>query len=176
MTNIRAPLSIEAGKAPRAGESVRITGTVYTMRDAAHKVLCELLERGEKPPFVLLDAVIYYAGPTPPPPGHVLGSCGPTTASRMDKYTPYLLEKGLRGMIGKGHRSQTVVASCKQFSGVYFAAEGGCGALLSRCIKASEVIAFPELGTEAIRKLWVEGFPAQVAVDTYGEVFDRWTF
>jgi len=175
MTEVHVPLTREAAAALRAGERVLISGTIYTARDAAHKKLLELLEKGQKLPIDLDDAVLYYAGPTPPPPGYVIGSCGPTTSSRMDRFTPRLLEEGLRGMIGKGRRGPEVVAAIARFGAVYFAAEGGCGALLARCIKSAEIVAFPELGTEAIRRLQVENFPAVVAVDAKGCVYNKWT-
>ena len=175
MTEVYVPLTREAAAALRAGEEVLISGTIYTARDAAHKKLFELLQIGEKLPIDLKDAVLYYAGPTPPPPGYVIGSCGPTTSSRMDRFTPRLLEEGLRGMIGKGRRSPEVVAAIARCGAVYFAAEGGCGALLARCIKSAEVVAFPELGTEAVRRLQVVNFPAVVAVDAKGCVYNKWT-
>jgi hydro-lyases, Fe-S type, tartrate/fumarate subfamily, beta region len=175
MTEVHAPLTREAAEELRAGEEVLISGIIYTARDAAHKKLCELLQKGEALPIDLEDAVLYYAGPTPPPPGCSIGSCGPTTASRMDRFTPRLLEEGLRGMIGKGHRSPEVVEAIAKNGAVFFAAEGGCGALLARCVRRAEVIAFPELGTEAIRRLIVENFPAVVAVDAKGSVYNKWT-
>ena len=142
-----------------------MTGTVYTARDAAHKRLYEALQRGEDIPLELQNNIIYYLGPSPAREGQVIGSAGPTTSSRMDKYTPLLLEKGLKGMIGKGKRSDEVIESMHKNHAVYFAAIGGAGALLSKCIKKSEVIAYEDLGTEAIRKLEVENLPIIVVID-----------
>ena len=149
----------------KAGEYVYLTGTVYTARDAAHKRLYEALQRGEDIPLELQNNIIYYLGPSPAREGQVIGSAGPTTSSRMDKYTPLLLEKGLKGMIGKGKRSDEVIESMHKNHAVYFAAIGGAGALLSKCIKKSEVIAYEDLGTEAIRKLEVENLPIIVVID-----------
>ena len=145
--------------------SRNLTGTVYTARDAAHKRLYEALQRGEDIPLELQNNIIYYLGPSPAREGQVIGSAGPTTSSRMDKYTPLLLEKGLKGMIGKGKRSDEVIESMHKNHAVYFAAIGGAGALLSKCIKKSEVIAYEDLGTEAIRKLEVENLPIIVVID-----------
>ena len=149
----------------KAGDYVYLTGTVYTARDAAHKRLYEALQRGEDIPLELQNNIIYYLGPSPAREGQVIGSAGPTTSSRMDKYTPLLLEKGLKGMIGKGKRSDEVIESMHKNHAVYFAAIGGAGALLSKCIKKSEVIAYEDLGTEAIRKLEVENLPIIVVID-----------
>lgn len=151
------------------GDRVLISGVIYAARDAAHKKMIESLEKGGQLPFDPKGAVIYYVGPTPPPPGFVSGSAGPTTASRMDAYTPQLLDLGIKGVIGKGYRSETVRQSLIANKAVYFAAIGGAGALLSKCIKKSEVIAWPELGTEAIRRMVVENFPVTVAIDTNGD-------
>ncbi len=142
-----------------------ISGTIYSARDAAHKRMYEALLEGKDIPFDLENNIIYYLGPSPARDGQVIGSAGPTTSSRMDKYTPLLLEKGLKGMIGKGRRSEEVINSMNKNNAVYFAAIGGAGALLSKCIKKSEVIAYDDLGTEAIRKLEVENFPVIVVVD-----------
>ena len=171
---ISAPLTDEIIKTLHAGEMVYITGTIYTARDAAHKRLCEMLKRGEEMPFDFKGQIVYYAGPAPAKPGEPIGSVGPTTAGRMDAYTPTLVEHGLTAMIGKGARNQAVIDSLKDHCGVYFAAIGGAAALMSLCVKEAEVIAFDELGTEAIRKLRVEELPVIVAVDCYGgNVYDR---
>lgn len=165
------PLTAEAAKELRAGDEVRITGIIYTARDAAHKKLCELLDAGQPLPIDLQDQILYYTGPTPAPPGRPIGSCGPTTSYRMDRYTPALLALGLRAVIGKGRRSQTVIDALKANTAVYFAAEGGCGALLANYIRSCEVVAFPELGTEAIHRLEVENFPVSVFCDCRGEQY-----
>lgn len=157
-----------------AGDRVLLCGTVYTARDAAHKKIVLLLQNGEKPPFELRDAVIYYAGPTPAKNGLCVGSIGPTTSSRMDNFAPVLLEKGLKGMIGKGVRSPAVIDAMKKAGAVYFAAVGGAGALYSECISSCEVVAFPELGCESVKKLTVQNFPLTVAIDCRGKnLFDR---
>ena len=166
--HIQLPLTEELAKTLHAGDSVYLTGTIYTSRDAGHKRMCEALARGEKLPFDPTDATIYYVGPTPAKPGQVIGSAGPTTSSRMDKYTPLLLSKGLKGMIGKGKRSQAVIDAIVKEKAVYMAAVGGAGALLSKCIKESEVIAYDDLGTEAIRKMRVENLPVIVVIDSEG--------
>lgn len=165
---ITLPLTEETIQQLRAGDMVYLTGTVYSARDAAHKRIYEMIENGQEPPFPLAGSVVYYLGPTPARPGKVIGSAGPTTSSRMDKYTPALLEKGLRGMIGKGRRSQQVLDAIVKNKAVYFAAIGGAGALLSHCIVASEVIAFEDLGTEAVRKMEVKDFPVIVEIDAEG--------
>lgn len=162
---ITTPLTKEKVEALKAGDYVYISGTIYTARDAAHKRIYEAMQRGESIPFELEDNIIYYLGPSPAREGQIIGSAGPTTSSRMDKYTPLLLENGLRGMIGKGRRSQEVIDSMNKNHAVYFAAIGGAGALLSKCIKKSEVIAYEDLGTEAIRKLEVENLPVIVVID-----------
>jgi len=151
-----------------AGDYVYITGTIYTARDAAHKRMYDSLMAGEEIPMELKDNFIYYLGPTPARPGEVIGSAGPTTSSRMDKYTPLLLDKGLKGMIGKGKRNAAVHEAIIKNKAVYFAAIGGAGALLSKCIKEAEVIAYDDLGTEAIRKLRVENLPVIVIIDSKG--------
>jgi len=171
MTHVHTPFTSDAAKALRAGEEARITGVIYTARDAAHKKLCELLEAGEPLPMELQDQFIYYTGPTPTPPGRPIGSCGPTTSYRMDPYTPTLLAQGLRGIIGKGRRSQTVIDALKGHSAVYFSAEGGCGALLANYVKKCTVVAFPELCPQAINRLEVENFPVTVFCDTQGNIF-----
>ena len=162
---INTPLDDKIVSELKAGDYVYLTGTVYTARDAAHKRLYEALQRGEDIPLELQNNIIYYLGPSPAREGQVIGSAGPTTSSRMDKYTPLLLEKGLKGMIGKGKRSDEVIESMHKNHAVYFAAIGGAGALLSKCIKKSEVIAYEDLGTEAIRKLEVENLPIIVVID-----------
>ena len=169
--HIQAPLTEEAVRSLHAGDEVRITGVIYTARDAAHKKLCELLDAGEPLPMELEGQIIYYTGPTPAPPGRPIGSCGPTTAYRMDRYTPPLLERGLRGLIGKGRRGQAVIDSIQKNTAVYVSAEGGCGALLANYVKTCEVVAFPELGTEAIHKLEVENFPVSVFCDCTGKIY-----
>lgn len=162
---INTPIDDKIVSELKAGDYVYLTGTVYTARDAAHKRLYEALQRGEDIPLELQNNIIYYLGPSPAREGQVIGSAGPTTSSRMDKYTPLLLEKGLKGMIGKGKRSDEVIESMHKNRAVYFAAIGGAGALLSKCIKKSEVIAYEDLGTEAIRKLEVENLPIIVVID-----------
>lgn len=152
----------------RAGDYVYLTGTIYTARDVAHKRMMDTLEKGESLPIDVKDNLIYYLGPTPARPGTVIGSAGPTTASRMDKYTPTLLDMGMAGMIGKGKRNQAVLDACVRNKSVYFAAVGGAGALLSKCIKESEVVSYDDLGTEAIRKLTVENLPVIVIIDSKG--------
>ena len=165
---IKAPLSDQDAKELNAGDYVYITGTVYTARDAAHKRMYEALEKGEKLPLDMENNIIYYMGPSPAREGRPIGSAGPTTASRMDKYAPSLLDLGLKGMIGKGKRSDAVKEAIVRNGSVYFAAVGGAGALLAQSIKSSEVIAYDDLGTEAIRKLEVENFPVIVVIDAKG--------
>ncbi len=166
---INAPLKEEEVVNLNAGDYVYITGTIYTARDAAHKRMFEAVLRGEELPFSVKDNIIYYLGPTPEKDGQVIGSAGPTTSSRMDKYTPLLLDNGLKGMIGKGKRNSEVIDSIIKNKGVYFAAVGGAGALLSKKIKSSKIIAYEDLGTEAIRELYVENFPVIVVIDSYGK-------
>ncbi len=165
---IKVPLEHDTAVTLRAGDYVHLTGTIYTARDAAHKRLYEALEKGEALPLDMKNNVIYYMGPSPARPGRSIGSAGPTTASRMDKYAPALLDLGLTGMIGKGKRSQAVKDAVVRNGAVYFAAVGGAGALLSRSIVSSEVIAYDDLGTEAIRKLEVKDFPVIVVMDAEG--------
>ena len=165
---ISAPINDEIAKELKAGDYVYITGTIYTARDAAHKRMSEALEKGKELPIELENNIIYYMGPSPAREGRVIGSAGPTTVSRMDKYTPNLLDLGLKAMIGKGKRSKEVIEAIKRNSCVYFAAVGGAGAILSKCIKKSEVVAYDDLGTEAIRKLYVEDFPVIVVIDSDG--------
>lgn len=166
--HINTPLDAQTISSLKTGDQVLITGVIFTARDAAHKRLIATLDKGEKLPFDLKNQIIYYMGPAPAKPGHVIGSAGPTTSSRMDGYTPRLLEAGLRGMIGKGSRSQLVKDAIQQHKAVYFAAIGGAGALISKTINKAEVIAYEELGPEAIRRLEVVGFPAVVINDIYG--------
>ena len=165
---INTPLTTEKVKDLQAGDYVFITGTIYTARDAAHKRIYETMIEGGGTPFDLTNNIVYYLGPTPEREGQVIGSAGPTTSSRMDKYTPLLLDNGLKGMIGKGKRSREVIDSMIENQAVYFAAVGGAGALLSKKIKASKVIAYDDLGTEAIRQLYVEEFPVIVVIDSKG--------
>lgn len=165
---VRAPITEEITKELKAGDYVYITGTIYTARDAAHQRIYESMLQNKKIPLQLENNILYYLGPTPARTGQVIGSAGPTTSSRMDKYTPLLLENGLKGMIGKGKRSQEVISSIIKNKAVYFAAIGGAGALLSKCIQKSEIVAFEDLGTEAIRKLEVKDFPVIVVIDSLG--------
>jgi len=165
---IHAPLRKEELETLRAGDSVVLTGTIYTGRDAAHKRLCQLINENKPLPIELKNQVIYYAGPCPAKPGEAIGSCGPTTSYRMDSYAPMLIDLGLIGMIGKGPRSEEVIKAIQRNGGVYFAATGGAGALIASCVKSSEVIAFEDLGTEAMRRLEVENMPLIVAVDACG--------
>ena len=165
---IQTPLNKDKIKDLKTGDYVYISGTIYTARDAAHKRLYEAYNRGETLPLELPDTIIYYLGPSPARPGQVIGSAGPTTSSRMDKYTPLLLDNGLTGMIGKGKRTPEVIDAIVRNGAVYFAAVGGAGALLSQCIKEAEVVAYDDLGTEAIRKLRVENLPVIVVIDSNG--------
>lgn len=165
---IKAPLTRAAARELKAGDSCLISGVIYTARDAAHKRLCELIERGEELPIDLTDSIVYFVGPTPARPGQAIGSAGPTTSYRMDAYSPTLIAMGQTGMIGKGKRSPEVVAAMKEHGAVYFGAIGGCGALLSKCIKKAEIVAYEDLGAEAIRRLEVEDFPAIVVIDSKG--------
>lgn len=168
MKRLKVPLNENDITNLKAGEQVFLTGVIYTGRDAAHKRMVEGMDRGESLPVDIKGQVIYYVGPTPAKPGQVIGSAGPTTSSRMDAYTPRLLEAGLRGMIGKGKRSQEVRETIKRFNAVYFAAAGGAGALLSKRIKKAEVVAYEDLGPEAIYRLEIEDFPVVVVNDIYG--------
>ena len=167
---ITLPLTRELARTLKAGDSVLLTGTIYTSRDAGHKRMCEALARGEKLPFDPTDATIYYVGPTPAKPGQVIGSAGPTTSGRMDAYAPTLMRAGARGMIGKGARLPEVVKAMKECDGVYFGAIGGAGALLAKCIKRAELIAYEDLGAEALRKLYVEDMPLVVIIDCEGNI------
>ena len=165
---IHAPLLAQELETLRAGDSVLLSGTIYTGRDAAHKRLCALVAEGKPLPFDIRGQVIYYAGPCPAKPGDAIGSCGPTTSYRMDAYAPTLCDLGLIGMIGKGQRSPAVIDAIRRNGGVYFAATGGAGALIAGSVKAARVIAFEDLGTEAIRELQVEDLPLIVAIDSEG--------
>lgn len=165
---IQAPVSKEDARSLKAGDYVYLSGTIYTARDAAHKRMKEALDQGQKLPFDLKGSVIYYMGPSPAREGRPIGSAGPTTASRMDKYTPELLDLGLGAMIGKGKRSPAVIDAMVRNGAVYFAAVGGAGALLSKCILSSEIVAYEDLGAEAIRKLEVKNFPIIVVIDSQG--------
>ncbi len=165
---VTLPLTEELAKTLHSGDELLLTGTIYTSRDAGHKRMCEALARGEELPFDPKDATIYYVGPTPAKPGTVIGSAGPTTSGRMDAYAPTMMSVGARGMIGKGARLPEVVEAMKQYSGVYFGAIGGAGALLAKCIKQAELIAYEDLGAEALRKLYVEDLPVVVIIDSEG--------
>lgn len=168
MKVLHTPLSRNDARALRCGESCLITGTIYTARDAAHKRLCELAAKGEPLPFDIEGAIIYFVGPTPAKPGQVIGSAGPTTSYRMDAYSPALIALGQTGMIGKGKRGEAVVEAMRQYGAVYLGAIGGLGALLGKCVKKAEVIAYPDLGAEAVRRLEVENFPVVVVIDSEG--------
>ena len=165
---VTLPLTEALARSLRAGDRVLVTGTIYTSRDAGHKRMCETLAKGEPLPFDPRDATIYYVGPTPAKPGQVIGSAGPTTSGRMDAYAPTLMSVGARGMIGKGARLPEVVDAMKKCGGVYFGAVGGAGALLARCIKKCELVAYGDLGAEALRKLYVEDMPLVVVIDSEG--------
>ena len=165
---ITAPLTLEQVKDLKAGDSVLISGVIYTARDAAHKRLCELLDKGQPLPVDMENAIIYFVGPTPAKPGQAIGSAGPTTSYRMDAYSPALIAAGQTGMIGKGKRGPEVVAAMKEYGAVYFGAIGGCGALLSQCIKKAEIVCYEDLGAEAVRRLEVENFPVVVIIDSEG--------
>ena len=166
--SIKTPLTREDARNLKAGDSCLISGTIYTARDAAHKRLCELIAQGKELPLDVKDSIIYFVGPTPAKPGQAIGSAGPTTSYRMDAYSPELIAIGQTGMIGKGKRGPEVIEAMKKHGAVYFGAIGGCGALLSKCIKKAEVIAYDDLGAEAIRKLEVEDFPVIVIIDSEG--------
>lgn len=171
---IKAPLTKDAVKNLKAGDEVILSGTIFTARDVAHKDLIDLLKKGRRIPINLKDAVIYYTGPTPAPPRKAIGSCGPTTSSRMDPFTPELLRLGLAGMIGKGDRSEEVRKAIKKYKAVYFLATGGIGALLSVCVKSARPVLYKDLGPEAIYKLEVKDFPLIVGIDSKGRnVYDK---
>ncbi len=171
---ITLPLTDEALQDLKAGDNILLNGVMYVGRDAAHKRMVETLDKKQDLPFDIKGQTIYYMGPSPPKPGQVIGSAGPTTSGRMDTYSPRLMAEGLRGMIGKGNRSQTVKDAIKKYKAVYFAAIGGAGALISKSIKKAEVIAYDDLGAEAIRRLEVEDFPVTVINDIYGgDLYDE---
>ena len=165
---ITTPLTDDVVEKLKAGDRVMITGVIYVARDAAHRLIVEAMDRGEAPPFDLKGQILYYMGPSPARPGRPIGAAGPTTSGRMDPYSPRLMAEGLKGMIGKGSRRQAVKDAMKQHKAVYFAAIGGAGALISKAIKKSELVAYPELGPEAVLRLEVEDFPATVINDIYG--------
>lgn len=166
--NIKTPLTEDIRKRLKAGDEILLSGTMLTARDAAHKRLCDFLKRGKRLPLNLKDSIIYYCGPTPARPGRPIGSCGPTTSSRMDSFTPQLIRLGLGGMIGKGNRSKEVMDAIKKHKSIYFIATGGIGALLSTKVKAAKVVLFSDLGPEAIYKLEVKDFPLLVGIDSKG--------
>lgn len=166
---VTTPLTLEQVKDLKSGDSVLISGVIYTARDAAHKRLCELAAEGKELPFDVKDSVIYFVGPAPAKGDQVIGSAGPTTSYRMDPYSPTMIALGQRGMIGKGKRSTEVVAAMKEHGAVYFGAIGGAGAYLSRCIKKAEIVAYEDLGAEALRRLEVEDLPAFVIIDSEGK-------
>jgi len=168
MTEVTTKQLAERTAELHAGDDILLSGTIYTARDAAHKRLVQLIEEKEPLPFELKGAVIYYCGPTPAPPGMVIGSCGPTTSSRMDPYTPRLYSLGLAATIGKGRRSAGVLSAIQKSKGYYLCALGGCGALIAGCVKSSEIVAFEDLGCEAVRKLEVEKMPLIVGIDPTG--------
>ena len=171
---LTTPLSDESLADLKAGELVYLTGPVYTARDAAHKRLVEMLENGQPMPFDFNGQVVYYAGPCPARPGQIIGSVGPTTSGRMDAYSPVLIERGLKAMIGKGLRDENVKKAIVEYRGVYFAAIGGAAALMSQCVEAAELVAFEDLGTEAIRRLTVKELPVVVAFDSTGnDIYDH---
>ncbi len=165
---LTAPFDQETARKLKSGDSVLLSGVIYTARDAAHKRLCELVAAGKELPLDIKGATIYYVGPTPAKEGQPIGSAGPTTSYRMDAYSPTLIAQGETGMIGKGKRGPEVVAAMKEHGAVYFGAIGGCGALLSKCVKKAEVIAYEDLGAEAIRRLEVEDLPVTVIIDSQG--------
>ncbi|MBU4252054.1 MAG: FumA C-terminus/TtdB family hydratase beta subunit [Candidatus Omnitrophica bacterium] len=168
MKKINTPLDLNKIKSLKAGQEVCLTGIIYTARDQAHKRLLELIKKGKRLPLDLKGAIIYYCGPAKTPKGKIIGSCGPTTSSRMDEFTPFLLAKGLKGMIGKGSRSQEVKEAIKKHKGIYFITYAGCGALLSKYVRSVKTVAYGDLGPEAILKLEVENFPLIVAIDVNG--------
>lgn len=166
--HLTTPLTSAQAQQLKSGDTVLLSGVIYTARDAAHKRLCQALERGESLPLNLQNAVIYYAGPTPARPGEVIGSCGPTTSGRMDAYAPTLMHQGVIGMIGKGARSAEVVKAIQACGAVYFAAIGGAGAVMASCVKEAEVVCYDDLGSEAVRRLVVENMPLTVIIDSEG--------
>lgn len=168
MKKVMLPLTDEIVRSLKAGDRVLLSGYIYTSRDAGHKRMCEAIEKGEELPFDIESSVIYYVGPTPAKDGQIIGSAGPTTSGRMDKYAPILMQKRLRGMIGKGERNCEVISAMKEYGCVYFGAIGGAGALLSQCVKSNELIAYEDLGAEALRKLYAEDMPLTVIIDCFG--------
>lgn len=168
MKKLQTPFTREKARALKAGDACLITGVIYTARDAAHKRLCDLVAQGKPLPMDMENAIIYFVGPTPAKPGQAIGSAGPTTSYRMDAYSPTLIAIGQTGMIGKGKRGPEVIDAMKNHGAVYFGATGGCGALLSKCIKKSEIVAYEDLGAEAIRRLEVKDFPVTVIIDSEG--------
>ena len=166
--SVKTPLTREDARKLKAGDVCLITGVIYTARDAAHKRLCELITQKKELPLDIKDSIIYFVGPTPAKPGQAIGSAGPTSSYRMDEYSPELIALGQTGMIGKGKRGDNVVKAMKKYGAVYFGAIGGCGALLSKCVKKAEVIAYEDLGAEAICRLEVEDFPVTVVIDSEG--------
>ncbi|PIP19770.1 MAG: fumarate hydratase [Candidatus Omnitrophica bacterium CG08_land_8_20_14_0_20_41_16] len=174
MKILNAPIQEKYIRELKAGDEVTLSGTIYTVRDQAHKRLIQDIGRGKELPFDTKGAVIYYCGPAKAPKGRVIGSCGPTTSSRMDEFTPLLLKKELKAMIGKGRRSKEVIAAIKKYKAVYFLAPAGCGALISKYIKKAETVAYPDLGPEQILKLEVKGFPLIVGIDSQGgSIYDK---
>ncbi len=172
--SINTPLKDDVLEKLKIGDKVLISGVIYSARDAAHKRLIELVSNGKEPPFDLRGQIIYYVGPTPPKPGMVIGSAGPTTSYRMDPYTPALLARGLKGMVGKGFRGKEVIEAIKRYKAVYFAATGGAGAFISKTITKAEIVAYEDLGTEAIRRMAVKDFPVIVVNDVYGnDLYDQ---
>ncbi len=168
MIKLNLPLTLEQIETLQAGDNVALSGTIYTARDAAHKRLCAMIDKGEKLPFDIKKAAIYYAGPCPAKPGHIFGSCGPTTSGRMNAYAPRLFDLGVQCTIGKGPLGKEVVESIQKNRAVYFCATGGAGALISKCVKKAEVVAFEDLGAEAVNRLEVVDFPVIVGVDSHG--------
>jgi fumarate hydratase subunit beta len=166
---LKTPIKEKDLEKLKVGDKILLSGVIFTARDTAHKLLKKQIEKGKKPPFDLKGSVIYYAGPTPPKPDSIIGSIGPTTSYRMDKYAPFFYSLGVKATIGKGSRSEEVILALKKYKAVYFSAVGGVAALLAKHVKKAEIIAYQELGTEAIRKLWVEDFPCIVANDIYGD-------
>ncbi len=171
---ITTPFDKETAESLKCGDKVLISGKIYTARDAAHKRMIETLAKGEALPIDIKNQIIYYAGPAPAKPGRIIGSCGPTTSCRMDAYAPKLIELGLTGMIGKGERDENVIETMKRHKAVYFGAIGGAGALIAECVESVEVVAYEDLGTEAIRRLTVKDFPCIVVIDSNGNsLYDR---
>lgn len=174
MKKVTTPLTDDVVEKLRAGDQVLISGVIYVARDVAHKLIVEAMDRGEAPPFDIKGQIVYYMGPSPARPGRPIGAAGPTTSGRMDSYSPRMMAEGLKGMIGKGSRSQSVKDAMQKYKAVYFAAIGGAGALVSQSIRTSEIVAYPEIGPEAVLRLEVEDFPATVVNDIYGaDLYER---